>query len=64
MTIHPAKMVMIWDKRIELVRKRILSLRQRGFNTNDEDVQALYERLKFFQECRRYALKDLAWEDV
>jgi len=64
MTIHPAKMVRIWDKRIELFRKRILSLRQMGFNSDDEDVRALYERLKFFQECRRLALKDLAREDV
>lgn len=39
MTIQPVKMVSIWDERIELVRKRILSLRQRGFNREDEDVQ-------------------------
>ena len=64
MTIEPDKMVSIWDKRIELVRKRILSLRQKGFGSDDEDVQALYERLKFFQGCREKALKDLAWEDV
>ena len=64
MTIHPAKMVRIWDKRIKLVRDRIQSLRQKGFGSADEDVQALYERLKYFHECRRYAMKELAWEDV
>lgn len=64
MTVHPARMVRIWDSRIKLVRDRIKSLGERGFNATDEDVRALYERLRYFQECRRYALKELAWEDV
>jgi hypothetical protein len=57
-------MVRVWDSRIELVRNRIKALRKKGFNLNDEDVKALYERLRYFQECRRCALKEMAWEDV
>ena len=64
MTIHPAKIVRIWDKRIKNVRDRINALRQRGFGSADEDVRALYERLKYFQECRKFALKDLAWGEA
>jgi len=62
--LHPARMVRIWDSRIELVRNRIKALRRKGFNLNDEDVKTLYERLKYFQECRRCATKEIAWEEA
>ncbi|KLU61832.1 hypothetical protein CEB3_c17500 [Peptococcaceae bacterium CEB3] len=64
MSIHPAKMVAIWNKRIKLVRDRIHALRAKGIPSDDPDLKDLYERLRFMEECRRIALKDLAWEEV
>lgn len=61
MGIHPARMAKIWEKRIDLLKRRIKELRQEGFSNSDEDVKALYERIRFFEECRKQSLRELAW---